>query len=107
MFKKILYVSLFVLIFLLAVQSVSASDTDLNDINFNNIDSNDVSTNDIVLEDGEGSSDADENEVEEDSERTHSDSLKWASGSLRSIGSRMMNYGEVISCSSQVLLFVE
>ena len=70
MFKKILYVSLFVLIFLLAVQSVSASDTDLNDINFNNIDSNDVSTNDIVLEDGEGSSDADENEVEDDSENS-------------------------------------
>ena len=46
-------------------------------------------------------------QVEEGSERTHSDSLTWASGSLRSIGSRMMNYGEVISCSSQVLLFVE
>ena len=70
MFKKILYVSLFVLIFLLAVQSVSASDTNLNDINFNNIGSNDISTNDIVLEDGEGSSDTDEIEVESDSEKS-------------------------------------
>lgn len=38
MFKKILYVSLFVLIFLLAVQSVSASDTDLNDVYSDNLD---------------------------------------------------------------------
>ena len=38
MFKKILYVSLFVLIFLLAVQSVSASDTNLNDIYSDNLD---------------------------------------------------------------------
>ncbi len=70
MFKKILHVSLFVLIFLLAVQSVSASDTDLNDMNFNDIGSNDVSTNDIVLEDGEGSSDTDETEVEMDSDKS-------------------------------------
>jgi len=38
MFKKILYVSLFVLIFLLAVQSVSASDTNLNDVYSYNLD---------------------------------------------------------------------
>lgn len=70
MFKKILRVSLFVLIFLLAVQSVSASGTDLNDMNVNDIDSNDVSVNDIVLEDEEGSSnqDTDENGVETDTE---------------------------------------
>ena len=41
MYKKILYVSLFVLIFLLAVQSVSASDTNLNDINSNDFISDD------------------------------------------------------------------
>lgn len=70
MFKKILRVSLFVLIFLLAMQSVSASDTDLNDMNVNDIDSNDVSTDDIVLGDEEGSSnqDTDESGVETDTE---------------------------------------
>lgn len=72
MFKKILRVSLFVLIFLLAVQSVSASGTDLNDMNVNDIDSNDVSTNDIILEDEDESSnqDTDETGVETDTENS-------------------------------------
>ena len=43
MVKKILYLSLFVIVFILALQSVSASDMDLNDVNANSFDLDDSS----------------------------------------------------------------
>ena len=56
MVKKIIYVSLFVLVFLLAIQSVSASGIDLDDVNANNFKLDDssnylsssISENDVI-----------------------------------------------------------
>lgn len=66
MFKKIVYVSLFLLIFLLAVQSASASDTNLNDVYLDDSDFDDslslsdssdlgssIEDDSLILDDGE------------------------------------------------------
>lgn len=75
MVKKIIYVSLFVLVFLLAIQSVSASGIDLDDVNANNFKLDDssnylsssISENDVIADDGEGINDDENGEEVTDS----------------------------------------